>query len=881
MQKLISQARERRDIGSNDALARAVIDAHPAPTGVKPRSLSAKIGQLDKGETGWWKSRPEWSEALASVLGVDIADLGLHTAIESQSFLITEFPEFPPIDLASGDLPMFGKEIRIAENLSEFSSKEIKGWFPKDHLRTHPLRERPSGINWLEISDAFCAQLISGVLQTKCKWDVINSDDLSSLATRLRRPAPIVVNLVRRIEASELLPLRALHDEGAVLILSRYPPPLREKSKLGDEMDCWEAMQGTTEERALLALTSKTSFWLNIEHYVWQLDDDWRKSLLNWIEDQCHDSGTHTLLDAKSVLKWLDEFDRHKILFTCHSDIFRLAQFCHHHGEKTLPKLHGAGATNKLQAWLRPALNSRDAALFKNIIKARWAALEVDLTGALSWDQWRQVAITSKSLSKLSDYDLNLAVDQGLLREDANGLFDFAHSFEARLHIRELVTSAIAEGNIDFWGAAVFDEARRKFVDSIIEILPTAVLVKTVDLLSSTSPWSPASIGSEESLFLGLAGRVWADEIKQHTVDRIFDAMSARGFPNDESSVPRLWSRPYSTGISEWKWMQTCWQWSMGTKQPQSVTLHDYSIPYFPGWISKTTWPRFIPPQGDSDSEYISSSDWSNFVRLAVDLTDKLIPSEFLNCEKNSNESLFALILAFDGKWQPEANWWTPLLSLNDWAEERIINHFQLRGKEAAAWLWPSFTAALTTPSDSNYLARWDLISRSKVWQWMMSTLTPTDVFEGRTEQEIRHLCAWARHLPPKFRVHLLDTLPTDGKYSISQLIEWCPEQNCDSLTRWLNAANYLGWEEANGMWAASPQYVLSVLRSENILTEYAVEILITQTPVLYVSEVASILGERLVLLDAMTRKEWVKQHLGTSGRNASKILSVLQEQIP
>jgi hypothetical protein len=876
MKNFVSQARERQHITSNDALAHAVIHAHPELPAMKPRSLSVKIGLLDKGDTGWWKARPQWAEALASILMIDVTDLGLHTATSTQALEIQEFPEFPPIDFSTEDLPNLGRARSNDEVKTKkyFDSDVIENWLPYQLLPSHAHAIRPSGITWLEISDQFCTKLLTAFLQIQYKREVLYTADFSFVAARLRRPAPVVIHLSRRLSTEDLRPLMALHEHGAVLIMSPFPPPLRVKSRYGDDVACWEARQKSQEERALMSLTSKSTFVLRdkIKHLVWQLNADWRTDLLAWIEKRVNHLGLDSLINISQIMEWLNRFDGDGNLFSQSSDIFSLAQLCHHAGERVLPNFIELGAGNKLLGKLRPDLNSQNLGILRRLVKSRWLRLETSWDEALSWDEWRSLLdqIHDMPSDRLTDFDLQHSLDAGILSEGSNGLFEFTTPLHASLLARDLVRSAIADGNIEMWGAAVFDEPRRKIIDAVINTIPTTNLVSAVDRLTTTDPWSPASIGAEETLFLALSRPAWTCELKQSTVDRILNAIWAREATIEQFDAPQLWSRPNFDTLEEWRWMQTCWHWSLGAQRPASLRIEGFTAGYFPGWSDTPTWPAVFPSI-DSDKEYTSPiREWKEFMRLAIDLSDKLSPPTRIDCSEESSEPLFALTLAWEGQWKPQKEWWEHLI-YHHWAEELLLHTVSSGDKKAAGWLWPSFISALMEMKERMFNSP----CLSKVWQWIMSTLSPEEILEGRSDKEIAHLCAWASSLPPGVRIHLLNTLPIEWTHHVKHLIEWCPEQSCDVLLRWMDACIFF-YDIEKKIWSTDPNYALRILEDKDALSIYAAKNMIRCAPSKFAYKIASILCKRPDLLDREERIHWVKEHLGTSGRQAPHILSVI-----
>jgi len=77
-------------------------------------------------------------------------------------------------------------------------------------------------------------------------------------------------------------------------------------------------------------------------------------------------------------------------------------------------------------------------------------------------------------------------------------------------------------------------------------------------------------------------------------------------------------------------------------------------------------------------------------------------------------------------------------------------------------------------------------------------------------------------------------------------------------------------------IWSSDPNYALRILEDIDVLSIYAAERMIRCVPSEFAYEIAFILCKRLDLLDREERIRWVKEHLGTSGRQAPHILSVI-----
>lgn len=67
------------------------------------RSLGAKIGQLNRGNSSWWLKREAATECLIDLLGINRDDLGLHQKTGRHLYVLPHFPDFPPLDLMRED----------------------------------------------------------------------------------------------------------------------------------------------------------------------------------------------------------------------------------------------------------------------------------------------------------------------------------------------------------------------------------------------------------------------------------------------------------------------------------------------------------------------------------------------------------------------------------------------------------------------------------------------------------------------------------------------------------------------------------------------------------------------------------------------------------
>ncbi|WP_346015189.1 hypothetical protein [Methylomonas sp. EFPC1] len=84
--------------------------------GITKRSLAAKISELDRGKSTWWRKREAETDCLVELLGLDRDELGLDQKTGRHIFALSALPDCPPLDLMREDGWDIAKAVLLSED---------------------------------------------------------------------------------------------------------------------------------------------------------------------------------------------------------------------------------------------------------------------------------------------------------------------------------------------------------------------------------------------------------------------------------------------------------------------------------------------------------------------------------------------------------------------------------------------------------------------------------------------------------------------------------------------------------------------------------------------------------------------------------------------
>lgn len=891
----VTSTRKFSDFGSNDALAKVLIERFPEQNWqLKPRSLGAKIGELDRGLVTWWSSRPEKTECLAKLLEVPLEDLAIHSNVGSNFFQFTEFPEFPPLDLRREELRQFAEEqLDKAQSDANEHKESLALWLDRRALR----RGEPQDIDWLLVPDDSRRQLLIRQLSAAGLHEVVAVDTLIEIGERLTNAKPLVVCIAHDGGDEDLLALAHRPRNAGLLVIAPFMLPRRAETSSAEILG-WE-------QRAIGGIEGKVFDLSGNGVRRWALPalSDWRARLLNRIGAHLDRSGVDTSFNAQAVDDWLHRFDPSAVWFRTTSDVMQLSRLAHLHSEKRLPDSCNSSAGKRLAELLFAREPSSCAFRIRQLADARWQCGGQPWDGGLPLDAWLAIstaAAASVSRSELDEIvfaktmgEREKAADRvavlleagspeallssGLLHEIRRGYFDFRHRTFAGLLIRDRLMAQIATESPSAWAINCFDAGRRPLVDAALNAVSMEHLVNAANRLAAEPAESAQAIAASEALFVAIGKRIAQEEVIPPSLFFIVKQIVQRLDLSDDWSLAKPWSRPASSPDECLAWVCACWSWSL---LPETkVEIEPCWL--FPGWADALPevpyWLTGLVPE---DEALRVSPALRKFLRV-LDLWAKELDEPI--------ESAPAMLLlpflnkAARGVLPAESSWWKTLIG-KKWAESLLLESLDNAGEGAACRLWSSYLAAeQEVLSEAKTEDRYNFphlnFCYSPIRFWLLQHLKPAEAVERLSDANRSYLSLRPESLPPAVRPLLLQSVlacpPVQLFSEALPFLERFGFHAASALEGYLGHP-VLGNAAAQCLWRWNAERASSLLsRSGNVALEVR-ETLLWHCPDACFLLAVEVLATEPELFDTETRKLWIRKYLPSSGRGAVTALALL-----
>lgn len=162
MRNPISSAPRYAEFSGFDDIAKRLTETYKDTfDGIKPRSLSIYIGELDRGKVTWWIKRPDQTQCLAEFLGIDQDELSIQQNSGRHVFSFPGFKDCPPLDLMREDTWQIAEPRLVSDIQGVLNSR----FYVKPTLDVWKYAEaavwRSSDIEWLQIPDDVEYQLLT------------------------------------------------------------------------------------------------------------------------------------------------------------------------------------------------------------------------------------------------------------------------------------------------------------------------------------------------------------------------------------------------------------------------------------------------------------------------------------------------------------------------------------------------------------------------------------------------------------------------------------------------------------------------------------------------------------------------------------------------
>ncbi len=896
MQQVIASANKFQDFGSYDALAKALIETFPEQNWqLKPRSLGAKLGELDRGNVKWWMSRQSKARCLAELLEIPAEDLAIHSESGSRYFSFEEFPEFPPLDLKREDVVRLAREQLDKARLDGSEGKEgLAQWVDRRGFQ----RGGPWEFDWLAVPDDLRRRLLYRQLQAVGVCEVLEADTLAGLGELLVGHEPMVVCVAHDGGNDDLNALARRPREAGLLVIAPFMLPKRTKSSSA-EYFCWEQRALSDDEGEKFHLSGE-----GVRRWVLPAIPDWRDRLLEWVELQLNRNCVDTRFSAQAVSAWLYKFDPLSVWFRTTSDLMQLCRVAHLESEKRLPNPTDANAGDRLTKLLF-ARGGSDANAYKvkQLSEARWANMDLPWEDVLPLNAWLPLSVSGAAVVSRAELDeivtaktigeREKAADRvaallevgnpdallrsGLLIERQRGHFDFRYRSFAALLVRDCLMEQIASQPLSAWAGYCFDSGRRLAIDAAFDAVSMASLLSVVDRLLSGNANSAEVIGASEALFVAIGKRIVKGESVPEVLFPVAGMVIKRLDLSERCTFGEPWSRPSASSSDQLGWAAACWAWSL---LPEAK-LEGVDSWLFPGWateLKEAAWWQWELAPDDKEEEI--SPALGRFLDVL-----RLWAKEIDQPEMDWPPLLYIPLLlkaALDGV-NLQSAWWKGLIG-KKWAERYLVDAFKLAGAGAASRLWPSFVVASkevwqNPPSGDSYNFPHIAFQDSTVRFWLLESLSPIEALAGLSVEDRRYLGHAPELLPPELRGPLLASLHDchgirsfrDGVF----FLERFGFHATSALEIYLDDS-FLAWGAVQCLWRWNPDRAVSLL----VHRDTALEIrrsLLRECPESYFFRALEVLSAEPELLEEEERLILIRQYLPNAGAASSRALSLVR----
>ena len=711
----IKSSRKFAEIGSLDAVARALIDHNPQiDWNIKPRSLGAKIGELDKRKVTWWINNPDKAQALSDFLEISLAELGLHQKTNDHTFVFDDFPELPHLDLKRetpfklGDFTL-GPSQKKPKQAWE-SELDISEW-----LKSSASFRSPYEISWLCIHDELQRVLFSKHLDVTARFNVIFVDKLQEAGEILKEYKPLIISVRYDGGEDDLSALADRPDSFGTLIIAPHMLVIRDETGPLEDFS-WESLTSNKTQKRIRQL-SKSGQYSDIKRWIWTPLPDWKHFLINWVGARLRSKEVDTLFSANEINDWINSFDANNLWFKESKDIMLLCNMAHNMGERKLPKPSDREAGKKLVQAIFKQEEQTQIYAIKKIAESRWSNTEVSWDGGLPLEGWNILSLTDTTKLDLDDLikiahgktltERNEAlelfklkrlsgsavalVDSGVIEETTSGSFDFQSKTLANLMIRDLLMQNMINGDLS-WAWTCFDNSRRLLIDAVLNSVPTDTLTLVANKLTQATPDSVEDIGVSEALFIALGKRIVSNELI--TPDLVFTNLAKKVvsrlelFYEEEMhswDLPAPLSRPIDSESEKLVWINTCWSWSLIPNV--SIKMPPHWL--FPGWaeVLPDFAPTWLTDLWPDEACKKLPNEWEQFFTIV----DQLVidwDEPRLNTTRHFNLGMLNKVAL--GYWNAEEAWWKSVIGCK-WAEIEMLQRLNSAGSDAALRLWVSY----------------------------------------------------------------------------------------------------------------------------------------------------------------------------------------------
>lgn len=896
MFKPIDAARKDGKFKSLDQLARRLVAEFPDLGWPETRALAVKLGDIDRHNRIWWTKRAQHAQALALVLEMPLADLGLHETPVGQVFEFVTFPELPPLALAR-EKPC---DIGFVDDKGKLRGEELAFW-----LSASPPRNAWLGpehrISWLQFQRGMGLSLFQAALNAVTRHDHVSTPRLADAFERLRQPGNLILHIELPCEDADMIALGRAHPDLNVLIVAPFAAPTLGEDAPTSWLPAWDVLTGAADYR-MTVLKNPTDIFDGMARYEWRLHEDWRDRLLSWVEQRISHATNDTLFTADRVRDWLSSFPPGWQFVKGPADLLALCRLCHYSPKAALPKVsdidaghrllkHVAGADNALSqrfiALVTARLEARDLPWLGELPRMQWAALGpapmriLDETTLLEIANATNIAARQRRAMALSEQLRNTGlatlIEARLLVENQSNMLSLTPQFLVDLVARDRLMQIIRDEPVERWTMYCFDMQRRPLVDAALGSMATVELLVVLDRLRTLPSEHLASIAGSEALFREIGKRVCGER----TAPTAFECLADMVLPRllSEGWTPQQWTRPNDEPDEKLEWAAICWAWSLWRAVPPVEIPVEWAW-YFPGWAPELAtnempylWLPELPDQA------VLPHKWQRMMALATQLAARISrppddPPVFLKP--------MLLIEALRGRWHVDFRWLDTVIGNREVqpvaaVASLVVAQLEQIGSSAAARLLPALLEFVVSNRGDGITSA--LFVRSRIRTWVLQNISLDDATSCLTEEQLEMLWDAPHTLPRHLLVGILrhpDQIPPSRESGRIEAVRLLGAEHAEVLTGLLST-NTLNVDAAEQLWKVAPATAARLLDPvSRELPLASLQSLILLAPRDRTGPAARAILSRVDVLPESEQLEWARLRLPAAGAHAELLGQIL-----
>lgn len=824
------------------------------------RSLGAKIGQLNRGDSSWWLKREDATNCLSELLEIDRDDLGLHQKTGRHMYALPHFPDFPPLDLMREDYWCIAKPELLLKEQSEkygryYTMPSLDGW-----LSPQGFIHAGKKLEWLQVTDSTEFELLTRKLAVMGYHQFASYNSLEQPLLQdiglVRNQKPLILAIHGNPEVDDLNELVTYRQGAPLLIISPSPLP-----------------DLTPKEKNETTITRE-----DVNSWAWTFLPKWREKLTQWLEQRLYKLKIDSFFSSGAMEKWLGRFDPSGKWFVSVEDVLVLCQAVSE-SEKRLTTTGNAEDAKALLSLLF-GNDKTNLDFLKSLIEERWKRWDLDLEGDLEQKAWTEMANGLCSFETL--------LDKQLIVLGSNG-YDFQRPIVIRLLLRSHLMQALNSSELTAWAQACFDNQRRPFLDAALDAIDIDRLEEIAEQLVIQLAEEPASaeiLGACESVFVAIGRRIIRKEPIGDKSLALAGCVLKQLTWNGERVYPcsRPLTRPLASMSQLLEWFCVCWAWSL---EPSFGNVFPTNLLHFPGWNLDLS--QNLP---DWLIRLTSSNFSQNGENMEVPMREFLsVLTRWLALRKDKELNYVGSMLfnagllarAAAGQWEASWSWWSEVLD-NPIAEK--ILKLQVESakpsenrRTAQAW-WPSLVKHKRKEPEQNHRTKFSN-GQSILLNWVMEQMDKDgdDALTGLDTEDRIFLMKHPAGLSSTIKRQLLQSLakdfPTDlhDITYISFFQHYGPDTTVE-IESFLDNKK-VGDEAARCLWEWAPRKAESLLKNKKTNSD-VLRRLILASPPSCIGDAVNRLKDNSVLLVDKQLQDWALSRLPDARQHANDLMLLI-----